>query len=146
LAAAAQKLGVELVPVEVDNADQVAQALVKLRSDRADALFIRDVGMFFRPDIRRQIAEFALQQQLPVIGPDAVFAESGGLMSYGPSTVDLWRRSAWYIDRIFKGAKPGDLPIQLPTRFELVINQKTAKVLGITFPPVIMIQATRVIE
>jgi putative ABC transport system substrate-binding protein len=146
LAAAAPELGVELIAAEVEHVDQIVQALSRFHAERAEALFIRDIGMFYVPHARRQIAEFALDQRLPSIGPDAVFAEAGVLMSYGASTADLWRGLAWYVDRIYRGATPADLPIQQPMRFELVVNKKTAQALGIEIPPIILLQATRAIE
>ena len=95
---------------------------------------------------RDLIARLAAQYRLPAVYSDRYFAESGGLLSFGNNTADLFRRSATYIDRILKGAKPADLPVQLPTKFELIINLKTAKTLGLTVPPTLVGRADEVIE
>ena len=87
-----------------------------------------------------------MKHRLPSIYEDKHYVEVGGLMSYGPSFSDLFRRAASYVDRIFKGAKPGDLPIEQPTKFELVINLKTAKALGLTIPPALLLRADQTIE
>jgi putative ABC transport system substrate-binding protein len=95
---------------------------------------------------RRRVAELALQHRLPGIFELVDFAEAGALMAYAENTSDLFRRAAIYVDKILKGAKPGDLPIEQPTKFELVINLKTAKALGLTIPPSLLQQADQVIE
>jgi putative tryptophan/tyrosine transport system substrate-binding protein len=95
---------------------------------------------------RRRLAELAVKHRLPGIYEDKQYVDAGGLMSYGPSFPDLFRRSARYVDKILKGAKPGDLPIEQPTKFELVINLKTAKALGLTIPPSLLLRADQVIE
>jgi len=95
---------------------------------------------------RRQIADFALQHRLPMIGLSRRIAEAGSLLSYGPSLSDMSRRAATYVDKILKGAKPADLPVEQPIKFELVINLKTAKALGITLPPTLLFQADEVIQ
>jgi putative ABC transport system substrate-binding protein len=87
-----------------------------------------------------------VKHRLPGIYEDKLYVEAGGLMSYGPSFIDLFRRAASYVDRIFKGAKPGDLPIEQPTKFELVINLKTAKALGLTIPQSLLLRADEVIQ
>jgi len=87
-----------------------------------------------------------LKERLPVMFPYREAVETGGLISYGPSLVDLWRRAAIYVDRILKGARPSELPIEQPTKFELVINLKTAKALGLTLPPSLLQRADQVIE
>jgi putative tryptophan/tyrosine transport system substrate-binding protein len=94
----------------------------------------------------RQIIDLAAKARLPVIFPNGQFVESGGLMSYGPSEPDLYRRAATYVDKILKGAKPADLPVEQPTKFELVINLKTAKQIGLTIPPNVLARADRVIK
>ncbi len=95
---------------------------------------------------RTQLAELSVKHRLPGIYESDEYVEAGGLMSYGPDFPDLYRRSASYVDRIFKGAKPGDLPFEQPTKFELVINLKTAKSLGLTIPPSLLQRADQVIE
>jgi putative ABC transport system substrate-binding protein len=93
-----------------------------------------------------RIVDFATKGRLPSIYQSSDFADAGGLVTYGPDRADLFRRAAIYVDKILKGTKPGDLPVEQPTKFELVVNLKTAKALGLTMPPEIMVRATRVIE
>jgi putative ABC transport system substrate-binding protein len=100
--------------------------------------------MFFSE--RRRLVDRAAKNRLPVVYPQREFVDAGGLMSYGPDFADLFRRAATYVDKILKGAKPGDLPVEQPTKFELVINLKTAKVLGLTIPPSVLARADQVIE
>jgi putative ABC transport system substrate-binding protein len=95
---------------------------------------------------RARLVELAARHRLPATFPDRDDVEAGGLMSYGPNQKDIYRRPATYVDRILKGAKPGDLPIEQPTKFELVINVKTAKTLGLTIPPPLLLRADQLIE
>ena len=95
---------------------------------------------------RRKIISLAAQNNIPAVYPDALFAWDGALLSYGPNRVDILRRSASYVDRILRGAKPADLPVQLPTKFEMVVNLKAAKALGLTIPQSILLRADEVIE
>ena len=95
---------------------------------------------------RVRIADLALQYHLPTMGPQREFVEAGGLMSYGPNFLANFRRAAYYVDRILKGARPADLPVEQPMTFEFVVNMKTAQALGITFPHEIMLQVTEVLE
>src|SRR5262249_30154751 len=95
---------------------------------------------------RARIVEFARQQRIPLMAEFRLITEAGGLMSYGPNQVDMWRRAATYVDKIFKGANPAELPVEQPTKFELLINLKTAKTLGLTIPPGVLAIADEVIE
>ena len=103
-------------------------------------------GSTFAFTNRGRIASLALQNRLPSMYGQREFADAGGLMAYGPNTADGWRRATTYVDKILKGAKPGDLPIEQPTKFELVINVKTAKTLGLTIPPSLLRRADEVIQ
>ena len=139
----AQKLGLSLDIVDIRNVNDIDKALSVIAGNRPGALV--DVGLvtFLRP---QQIAEFALAQRLPCIGPARLFAQAGHLLSLGIDTDDRYRRAATYVDKILKGAKPGDLPVEQPTKFELVINLKTAKALGIRIPQSVLLRADVVIE
>ena len=95
---------------------------------------------------RQQIGEFASKNRLPLVGTPTWLLEAGALLTYGPNTAELHRRAAGYVDKILKGAKPGDLPVELPTKFELVINLKTAKALCLTLPPSLLARADQVID
>ena len=114
------------------------------RKGRADAVLVL-AGRILTSH-RTQIVELAVKSRLPAIYPFPVYVEAGGLMSYGVKRSDLFRRAATYVDKILKGANPGDLPVQQPTKFDFVLNLKTAKALGITFPRVILLRATDVVE
>jgi putative tryptophan/tyrosine transport system substrate-binding protein len=140
----AERLGLKLEPAEAQDATSLERALETIRRQRADALLI--MGDPFLVSQRERTAEFAAVNRLPSISNYREYPETGGLMSYGPSYPDLFRRAAGYVDRIFRGAKPGDLPIELPDKFELVINVKTAKALGLTIPPSLLVRADQVIE
>jgi putative ABC transport system substrate-binding protein len=111
---------------------------------RANGLITLADGLLFSR--REQVATWALERKLPGVYPEAEFVEAGGLASYGPSLPDLFRRSANYVDKILKGAKPADLPIEQPTKFDLVINAKTAAVLGIAIPRDLVVSADEVVE
>jgi putative tryptophan/tyrosine transport system substrate-binding protein len=142
--AEAKAIGMNLVRVELRApADwrSVTEAIVR---ERPDALVLFPVPINF--NLRREIAEFAKVQRLPVIGANRDQAVAGILMSYGPDIDDVWRLAAVYVDKILKGAKPADLPIEQPTKFELVINLKTAKALGITIPQSVLLRADELIE
>jgi putative ABC transport system substrate-binding protein len=111
---------------------------------RADALLLPESPMF--SGNRRRISEFAIAKRLATAAGGPHFAETGSLLSYGASVFDLCQRSAFFVDKILKGAKPGDLPIERPTKFDLVINLKTAKQIGLTIPPNVLARADRVIR
>ena len=144
LLAAAQAASVEILSVEVRSPDDFNMAFAAVASRGANALLAHGNPVNFKG--RKLIAEFALRNRLPGIYQSGLFVEAGGLMSYAPSYNDLFRRAATYVDKILKGAKPDDLPVEQPTEIELVINLKTAKAFGITIPQSIMLRADRVIE
>jgi ABC-type uncharacterized transport system substrate-binding protein len=141
---AAPVLGVTVHPLGVHEVTDIDSAIATMTADRPDALFmITDV---LTSRYTRQVVDFAAQHQLPTMFQNSGPVAEGGLMYYGPSLTDAYRRAAYYVDRILKGAKPADLPVEQPTRFELVINLKTAKVLGLTIPPTLLFQADKVIK
>ena len=141
---AARQLRITLHSVEVRRAAEFDAALGRLRRERADAfIMFSDLISFFRA---RELAEAAARSRLPAIYAFREAVDAGGLMSYGPNLQDMFRRTAVYVDKILRGAKPGDLPIEQPTKFELVINLKTAKALGLTIPPSLLLRADQVIE
>jgi putative ABC transport system substrate-binding protein len=115
-----------------------------MRKEQVGALIIGPSSMFIGQ--RRRLADLATNNRLPTVFTIRDYPQVGGLMSYGPNYPDLFRRSATYVDKILKGAKPGDLPIEQPTKFELVINLKTAKTLGLIIPPSLLLRADEVIQ
>jgi len=141
---AAHALGVGLHVLEIRRRDELETAFSGIRGVEVDALFVFQDSLLF--DYRRDIAALALQNRLATIFPWRTFVEAGGLMSYGPNVSDLSRRAAHYVDKILKGAKPADLPVEQPMKFELVINLKTATALGLTIPPALLLQADEVIK
>jgi len=143
--AAARSLGVRLQALKVEVPDDFAAAFAAVRENRAEALIVSSSPLFYAH--RTRLVEFAAKQRIPTIYHQSDFVvNSGGLMSYGPDFHDLFRRSASYVDKILRGAKPRDLPLEQPTMFELVINLKTAKELGLPIPPSLLLRANRVIE
>ncbi len=142
--AAAQALGLRLVPVEVRSPDDFAGAFSAMTRERPEALHLLGDPLILGH--RRQVVEFATKHRLPIISDISEFTEAGGFMSYGVNLPELFRYSARFVDKILKGAKPGDLPVEQPTRFELVINLKTAKALGLTIPQSVFIRADQVIQ
>jgi len=140
----AQALGVTLQSREVRGPDDFASAFASMTTQPPDAFLTLDDPVLLNSRI--SIVAFAAKQRLPVIYPQRDYTDAGGLMSYGPSISDLFRRAASYVDKILKGAKPGDLPIEQPIKFEFVINLKTAKALGLTIPPSLLLRADQVIE
>jgi len=142
--AAARSLAVRLQLLEVRGADGFDRAFSAVSRERWDALFVLvDPGFVFH---RKRIVEFANQNRLPAMYPHREYAEAGGLMAYGTDLRDNYRRAATYVNKILKGAKPADLPIERPTTFELIINSKTAKALGLTIPKSVLVRADWVIE
>jgi ABC-type uncharacterized transport system substrate-binding protein len=140
----ARLLKVRLEPVGVENPNELENAFSAIVRERAEAL----VKLPSAPltTYRKRIVELAAKNRLPAIYEDRIIAEDGGLMSYGTDITDLYRRSAVYVDKILKGAKPGDLPVEQPTKFELVINLKAAKQIGLTIPPNVLARADKVIR
>ena len=141
---AARVLGVQLQLPEAQGPEQFGSAFAAMTRERADALLVLSDAIFWNH--RKQIADLATKSRLPAIYGRLEHVEAGGLMAYAPSNADLLRRAATYVAKILKGAKPGDLPIEQPTKFDLVINLKTAKALGLTIPPSVLLRADQVIE
>ena len=142
--AAAQRTGVMVLSFEAQASQEIENAFSQMAHQKAGALIVtRDP--FFNPQVR-QIAKLAAKHRLPSIAGIREYVESGGLMSYGPNLADYFRRAATYVDKILKGAKPADLPVEQPTKFELIINGKTAKALGLKIPQSLLISADKVIE
>jgi putative ABC transport system substrate-binding protein len=140
---AARTLGIDAATFEIRRAEDIAPAFEALK-DRADTLYV--VGDALVATHRVRINTLALIARLPTIYVVREFVEAGGLMSYGPNFSDLFRRAADYVDKILRGAKPADLPVEQPTKFELVVNLTTAKALGIEVPPTLLARADEVIE
>jgi putative ABC transport system substrate-binding protein len=128
----------------VSRADDFDRAFSALTTARAEALIVVPFPVAFTN--RGRIASLAQKNRLPSMYGQREYADAGGLMAYGPNNAEQWRRAATYVDKILKGAKPGDLPIEQPTKFELVINLKTAKALGLTIPPSLLRRADEVIR
>ena len=142
--AAGEKLGIEVQSLEVRGPDDFDGAFDAMRKRRPDALMTVEDPLTF--DYRRRIADFALVEQLPSIFGISEDVAAGGLMSYGANVPDLFRRAAGYVDKILRGAEPADLPVQQPTKFELIINLKTAKALGLQVPATLLARADEVLE
>ena len=142
--AASKALGIETYSVEVRTQGDVTAALEGVRRNRPGALFVWSSPVMSAQ--LKQITEFAIQERLPAFAASTLDVDRGYLMAYSVSVPDLYRRAAGFVDRILKGAKPGDLPIEQPTRFELVINLKTARAIGLAIPPSILLRADRVVE
>lgn len=141
---AARTLNVTLLPVEAGSPEEFARAFVRMRENRADAVYVLADAMFFTN--RARIAELAIEHRLPSASATAQFAQAGGLINYVMDLADNYRRAADYVDKIFKGANPADLPIEQPIKFRLLVNTRTAKVLGIKLPRALVLRAEQVIE
>jgi putative ABC transport system substrate-binding protein len=141
---AADRLRVTLLPAVADHEDQFGAAFAAIEGARADGLIVEANALTARSN--RLIVQFAARRRMPAAAGRRPFADAGGLISYGPDVPANFRRAAIYADKILKGAKPGDLPVEQPTKFELVINLKTAKALGLTIPRSLLLQADQVIE
>jgi putative ABC transport system substrate-binding protein len=141
---AAQALGVRLQICEVHDPTELESAFVAMTHEGAEALLVLGEQMLF--DHYTRIVELAAQHRIPGMFWRREFAEVGGLMAYGSSTAAMFRRAAVFVDRILQGAKPADLPVEQPTKFELILNLKTAKALGITIPPALLLLADEVLQ
>jgi putative ABC transport system substrate-binding protein len=144
LRGAVQMLGLTLVPAEASGLDALEPAFATMMNERAQAFVVLTEAVLY--NYRSEISAIAARNRLPAISPAREFAEAGLLLAYGTDLRDLFRRSAVLVDKIFKGAKPEDLPVEQPTKFELVINLKTAKALGVVVPPSLLLRADEVIE
>jgi putative tryptophan/tyrosine transport system substrate-binding protein len=142
--AAAKALGLKLISLEVRSLDDFEGAFARAKKERAQAL-ITTTGALINTQQRR-VLDFAAKNRLPAIYHYSEFVEAGGLMSYAPNQADLWRRAADYVDKILKGAKPADIPVEQPTKFEFVVNLKTAKQIGVAIPSSVLARADRVIK
>jgi putative ABC transport system substrate-binding protein len=141
---AARTLGVRLQLVEVRGSADFDRAFSEMTRERAGALIVGGGGLL--NNYRSRLADLAAKTRLPAAYPFRVYVEAGGLMSYGPDLADSYRRAATYVDKILRGAKPGDLPVEQPTKLELVINLKTAKSLGLAIPQSVLLRADSVIR
>jgi putative ABC transport system substrate-binding protein len=141
--AVARGLGIEVAPLEIRRAEDIASAFEALKG-QADALYV--VGDALINANRTRIITFSLSARLPMIFNTRSFVQASGLMSYGPNVSDLFGRTAELVDKILRGTKPGDIPVEQPSRFELVINLTTAKALGLTIPESFLLRADEVIE
>ena len=141
---ATQALGLTLVPAEARRLDALEQAFAAMVRDRAQVLLVLSDGVLFNS--RGQIADMAVRNRLPAISAVREYAEAGFFLSYGIDLPDQFRRSAVFVDKVLKGAKPADLPVEQPTKFDIVINLKTARALGLEVPPSLLARADEVIE
>jgi putative ABC transport system substrate-binding protein len=144
LATAAKNLGITLTPISIEKIDELSSGFDELTRHHCRAVIVMSDPLFV--GARRELVELAARHRIAASYDNKLIVHVGGLMSYGPDTVDMYRRSASYVDKILKGAKPADLPIQQPTRFELVLNSKTANALGLTLPQELLSRAVEVIE
>ena len=144
LKVAAQSLGAQVQVLEARSPDQLDSAFVTMTKEHAAALLVLTDSMFVGQ--RHRIVDLAAKSRIPAIYCQKEFVVVGGLISYGPSLLDMFRRAAPHVDKILKGAKPGDMPIEQPTNFELVFNLKTAKALGLTIPQSLLLRADEVIQ
>lgn len=142
--AAANSLGMQAYIVSVDSSDSLADSLGEIVKGTPDGLLVIQDSVVATS--RARIAEFAIQNRLAAVFPGRVYVESGGLIGYGPSLAHVARRAVAYVEKILNGAKPSDLPVEQPTTFELIINSRTAKALGLTLPSSLMARAEEVIE
>src|SRR5262249_38051002 len=144
LKAAAPSLAIELNVMSARTSEEIGAAFEALNQAHAEALYVVDCPPFFTN--RTTIVKLAMKARLPVISGERPYTDEGALISYGPSYGDQMRRSTEHVDKILKGARPSNLPIEQPNKFDLVINLKTAKALGLTIPPSLLARADQVIE
>ena len=145
LPAAARPLRLTVQPWEVRDANGFEKVFAALNKQRPDGLYVLGEGPLMRTNEKR-IVGFALKSRLPSVYTSRESVDAGGLMSYGADLADSYRRVAYFVDKILKGAKPADLPVEQPTKFEFVINLKTAKQIGLTIPPEVLARADRLIK
>jgi putative ABC transport system substrate-binding protein len=144
LMSVAPRLGIKVRPVEANTIDELDRALTALTRESVNAVFLGPEAFILSQ--RQRIIEFAMVHRWPAVGPAPVYVEAGGLMSYAWDVSALYRQAAVYVDKLLRGAKPADLPVEQPTKFDLVINLKTAKALGLTIPPSLLQRADQVID
>ncbi len=140
----AKALRLELLSLEVRSLDDFESAFARAKKERAQALITPPNPLIANQ--HRQVLDFVAKNRLPAMYPNSEFVEAGGLMSYAPNYTDLFRRAADYVDKILKGAKPADLPVEQPTKFDFIINLKAAKQIGLTIPPNVLARADKVIK
>jgi putative ABC transport system substrate-binding protein len=140
----ARELGLQVSSLDVRSPDEIAEALEAAAEGRVDAVIVVHDPLMI--EHRTRVAQLALEKRLPAVSAVGMLTEAGGLMSYGPDNPGLFKRAAVFVDKILKGAKPADLPVEQPVKFELVINLNTAKALGLTIPPLLLFQADKVIQ
>ena len=141
---AAKAFGLKLQSLEVRSLDDFESAFARAKEDGAQALITIQGGLVSTQ--RRQVLDFAAKNRLPAMYSASEFVEAGGLMSYGPSQRDQWRRAADFVDKILKGTKPADIPVEQPMKFEFIVNLNAAKQIGLTIPPNVLARAQRVIR
>jgi putative ABC transport system substrate-binding protein len=144
--AAVRALALQLHVVAVRRVDALETAFAALPQAHADALLVMEDALVLSTRLGRRLADLAATSRLPAMYSWREYVDAGGVMAYGPSLQETYRRAATYVDKLLKGAKPADLPVEQPTQFELLINLKTAKTLGLTIPPIILVQADEVIQ
>ena len=144
LEAVAKALGLKLQSLPVRSLDDFERAFAGAKRDGAEALITTPSPLINTE--QRQVLDFAAKNRLPAMYQTSEWVEAGGLMSYAPNFTDLWRRAAEFVDKILKGGKPADLPVEQPTKFEFLVNLQTAKQIGLTIPPSVLAKADRVIK
>jgi len=142
--AAAKALGLKLLSLPVRSLDDFEGAFARAKKERAQALITTTGGLIITQ--QRRVLDFAAKNRLPAIYHYSEFVEAGGLMSYGPDNTDIWRRAADFVDKILKGAKPAEIPVEQPMKFEFVVNLKSAKQIGVTISPNVLVRADKVIR